>query len=214
MKGCLSAFIVIIAFAVSAHASPIYKYVDEDGTVAYTDQHQLIPDKYRERTTVVNPETLSPAPSSALEHGAAYASSQRVQKGPRFSAETLGVPLARGIVGILLFAISVQLVRRVAGREMMSGGFVKSVVVLIILGSLYEVYLAEKFAGMEGETAGWHIRTAVSRNVSRLKAEVEQTIDRPLKPVRETVQKANAAVSKEEEALRQINSDLPPDSLQ
>ena len=200
-----------ILLAASASAYPIYKYVDEDGTVAYTDQEQLIPEKYRPQVTVLNQESVTPIAPDTQDAPVAQVSAPRnVQKPARFSLETVGAPLMRGLAGIVMVVAGLLLVRRIAGPTVLSAGFVNSILMVIVLACLYDVYLADRFSSVDAERGGWHIRRAVAR----MKSEVRQVIEQPLKPVRKTVQKANAAVEKEQEVLRQITSDPPPDSLQ
>ncbi|MGC2061744.1 MAG: DUF4124 domain-containing protein [Thermodesulfovibrionales bacterium] len=50
-------FLLLLALAIllvpSPSASEVYKYVNKDGVVSYTDSLQAVPDKYRKKATVV-----------------------------------------------------------------------------------------------------------------------------------------------------------------
>jgi hypothetical protein len=194
-------------FALSAQAYPIYKYVDDEGTVAYTDQHQLIPERYRERVTVVNPETLSSVQAGSEELRSTPPSRTPMKVTSRWRVETFSMPLLRFAAGIILLLLFVKLTRRYAARPLASAGFVRTVAILIAIGSLYDLYLEQKFALTEDETTGWHIKTAVSRKLSHLSTEAMRAMDRPLKPVRRVVDKANEAAAKEAEELRKITAE-------
>ncbi|MFB3884784.1 MAG: DUF4124 domain-containing protein [Thermodesulfobacteriota bacterium] len=59
-------FIFLLAFAVSANAAPIYKWVDEGGVVNFTDDYDKVPAPYRDRVEVRDYLTEGVAPSYSL----------------------------------------------------------------------------------------------------------------------------------------------------
>ncbi|MRR39179.1 DUF4124 domain-containing protein, partial [bacterium] len=70
--------VMILTLAVAAHAD-IYKWVDQRGTVNYTEDPGKVPSRYRKKMTVI-PEGGAPSAETVVEQGREVKKPETVQK--------------------------------------------------------------------------------------------------------------------------------------
>ena len=145
--------------AVAAPAFPandIYKYVDDEGNPHYTDQWQLIPEKYRDGVQALDPETgkifkpesrkaAPPPPPSAFQPPVALtvsppptapaASPFHAIWLEKFSASQLGA----GLLGVALIWGALKVIR-MSGNPLIKL-MLKGVITVVLMGGAYALYM-------------------------------------------------------------------------
>jgi hypothetical protein len=145
--------------AVAAPAFPandIYKYVDDEGNPHYTDQWQLIPEKYRDGVQALDPETgkifkpesrkaAPPPPPSAFQPPVALTVSPpptAPAASPfyaiwleKFSASQLGA----GLLGVALIWGALKVIR-MSGNPLIKL-MLKGVITVVLMGGAYALYM-------------------------------------------------------------------------
>ncbi len=227
---CLLAFWLLAPPTVSAE--PIYKYVDDAGTVHFTDWRGSIPEKYQSRVETVDPRILNPAvsaPVASIPDGATTSpvleadhDSQVSQQGPsplaswldRFSALTIPVPsrfqLSVGGTSVVLIIGAIMIMR--VSRNPLAKFMLKAAIALIIVGTFYITYfssLNERISQVTGAPAqrtitGEDVNTIFTQTVGRLKQTLEQTTEMTIGEAQRSVEKVNQANRELEERLREL----------
>ncbi len=217
--------------APTVSAEPIYKYVDDAGTVHYTDQGHSIPEKYRTRVQTVDPKILNPALSApvasipaipAIPDGATTSpvleadhDSQVSQQGPsplaswldRFSALTIPVPsrfqLSVGGTSVVLIIGAIMIMR--VSRNPLAKFMLKAAIALIIVGTFYITYfssLNERISQVTGAPAQ---RTITGEEVNTT---FTQTVGRLKQTLEQTTEMTIGEAQRSVEKVNQANREL------
>jgi len=143
-------------------AGDIYKYVDDTGAPHYTDQWQLIPDKYRSRVEALDPETgkvFKPDATGAAPKHAVPPPDARQDHAPaatppeapfytawleQFSALSIPLPsqfqLGTGLMSIV-FVWGAFKIMRISDSPLVKLAL-KGVIMIIVIGSVYGLYIS------------------------------------------------------------------------
>jgi len=138
-------------------ANDIYKYVDDEGVSHYTDQWQLIPEKYRGRIQALDPATgeifrpesrkaASPPPQSAFQPPVAH-KDQAPPTAPadspfyaawleKFSTSQLGA----GLLGVAIIWGAFKIMR--GSQNPLITVMLKGVITIVLAGGAYALYMA------------------------------------------------------------------------
>jgi hypothetical protein len=157
----LRSIALITAFlAVATPAFPandIYKYVDDEGVAHYTDQWQLIPERYRGRIQALDPatgeifrpesrKTAPPPPQSAFQPPVTH-NDQAPQTAPadppfyvawleKFSTSHLGA----GLLGVAIIWGAFKIMR--GSQNPLLTVMLKGVITIVLAGGAYALYVA------------------------------------------------------------------------
>jgi hypothetical protein len=161
----IAVFAALLAVAAPAFpANDIYKYVDDEGVPHYTDQWQLIPERYRGGIQALDPATgkifkpepvkaISPPPSSSPQPSLTRKDSaiSTAPADPPFYAawleqfSKLSIPLPSQIqlgVGLMGMALAwgALKVLRMSGNPLIKL-MLKGVITIVLVGSAYALYM-------------------------------------------------------------------------
>lgn len=212
---------VIAAFlAVATPAFPandIYKYVDDEGTPHYTDQWQMIPEKYRSGIQALDPETgeifrpesrkaLPPARKNSALPSPAY-KDQAVPPPPaeppfyaawleQFSKLSIPLPsqlqLGVGLMGAVVIWGAFKIMR--VSLNPFVKLMLKGMITIVLVGSAYALYMASLSDRISNAT-----KASPPQNISG--QDLLQNIQGATDKVRETIkEKATAPLEKVKDA--------------
>ena len=156
---CLVAELVLSAPALPSDV--IYKYIDDDGTINFTEKWHLIPDKYHSRVQTIDPVTgqpfkpppitTAPVPSRSAPPQAPISSPTGADAPPFYAAwleqfARLSIPvpssfkLGVGLTSLVLIVGAFKVMR--LSSNLMLKLMLKGMVVLILAGSAYAMYVS------------------------------------------------------------------------
>lgn len=161
----IALIVALLAVATPAFAAnDIYKYVDDEGIPHYTDQWQLIPEKYRGGIQALDPETgeiFRPESKKALpparKNSASPSTAHKDQAAPtpsaappfyaawieQFSRLSISVPsqfqLGIGLMSAMLVWGALK-VMRLSGNPLVKL-MLKGVITIVLVGSAYSLYM-------------------------------------------------------------------------
>ncbi len=139
----------------------IYKYVDEKGTVNFTEQWQLIPEKYHDRVQLIDPATgqqvkprpltTVPAPGRKAPPQAPAAPRPAPESLPfyaawleQFANLTMSAPspyqLGVGLLALTVIIGAITIMR--LSPNPLIALLLRAVIVLVLAGSVYAMYFA------------------------------------------------------------------------
>lgn len=204
----------ILAVATPAFpANDIYKYVDDEGVPHYTDQWQLIPEKYRGGIQALDPATgkiFRPESKKALppaqESSSLPATARKDQAAPAPTAKppfyaawieqfsTLSIPLPSPIqlgVGLLGVAIiwGALKIMRVSPSPLITV-MLKGMITIVLVGSAYALYMAslsDRISSATNASSPQNIpeKDLLQKATEKVRAAIKEKATAPLEKVKD-----------------------------
>lgn len=234
---CVASLPIILALALPApqafSADAIYQYVDDKGTVNFTDQWESIPEQYRGRVRVIDPATGkavkplprtgqagNPAPPPDMPSEAAGPGGQSRSAPSRLAGwsdtvSALSIPLPSryqfgvGLTTLVLLWGAFKTMRLISNPVLKM--LLKASMVFLLAGSVYAMYfsgLNERIAEETGEPG--HQRLSgqdLMKGARGLEGPVKNAVEQAAAPIKKledaTVGETTRAVNKANQATRQ-----------